>query len=113
MTTVQIDLAKNPDVAALVSGKEPGDKVFACFTIKSQDTQTLTLRIEEFADSPEDLPKAEDYDEEDEDGGDEDASEPKQSPEGKEAEAEPVTGKKAGGYGRELAAKMMSGDSSF
>ena len=106
MTTVQIDLAKNPDVAALVSGKEPGDKVFACFTIKSQDTQTLTLRIE-------DLPKAEDYDEEDEDGGDEDASEPKQSPEGKEAEAEPVTGKKAGGYGRELAAKMMSGDSSF
>ena len=114
MTTVQIDLAKNPDVAALVADKEPGDKVFACFSIKSQDTQTLDLRIEEFADSPDDLDKTEDAEEgETEDNEEDDAKEADKSPEGKEAEAEPYTGAKSGGYGRALAAKMMSGDSSF
>lgn len=119
MSVVQIPKDKNPDVAALLGDKDPGTRVYACFTIKSQDPQTAQLRIEEFADSPEDLSKPDDEYDEDEDAdhekseSDEEEKAEHQSPEGKEADAEPFTGKAKGSMGRELAAKMMSGDSSF
>lgn len=121
MSVVQIPLDRNPDVAALLADKDPGARVYACFTIKSQDPQTAQLRIEEFADSPEDLSKPDDeYDEDEEEDADHEKAESDkeekaehQSPEGKEADAEPFTGKAKGSMGRELAAKMMGGDSSF
>ena len=114
MTTIQVPLDKNPDVAALLSDKSPGDSVYACFSIKSVDTQTATLRIKEMTDDPAELPKSDAYDEEEgetDDGADEEKGEADQSPEGKEAEAKPA--EQPGSMGRKLAAKLMSGDSSF
>lgn len=64
MTTIQVPLDKNPDVAALVADMQPGARVCGCFTIKSKDAQTLELRIEQMADSPSEL-KMEDDEEED------------------------------------------------
>lgn len=115
MTTIQIPLDRNADVAALLADKQPGDKVYACFSLKSMDPQTATLRIEEFADTADELSKPDDAAEEDgetDDSAEEEKAETDQSPEGKEAE--PYTGKKPGSMGREMAAKLMSGgDSSF
>lgn len=111
MTTIQIPLDKNPDVAALIADKQPGDKIYGCFTIKAQDAQTATLRIEEMTDDPAQLPKPDEYDEEAGEGDDsagEEKGEADQSPEGAEAEAKPT--KAPGSMGRELAAKMMGGD---
>lgn len=82
---VTIDLPKNPEVAALVADMEPSKRVFACFTIKDKDDQTLTLRLSEMAASPDELPKADEYaeeDDEEDDGTDEETSE-KEKPEPK------------------------------
>jgi hypothetical protein len=114
MTVIQIPLDKNPDVAALAADKNPGDRIYFCTTIKSNDPQTLAVRIEEATDDPADLPKPDAYDEEDgetDDSAEEEKGEADQSPEGKEAEAKPA--EQPGSMGRKLAAKLMSGDSSF
>lgn len=66
-TVVIIPLDHNKDVAALVADKQPGDKLYACGTIKALDEQTLTLRIEEVTDTKAELPDKEDYDKEDDD----------------------------------------------
>lgn len=109
MTTIQIALDKEPDIAALVADLEPGDCVYGCFTIKDKSEQTLTLRIKEMAESASELSEPDEPDNEDEtDEADEpdEASEPDKSPEGAEAEAKPT--EKPGSLGRKLAAKMMS-----
>jgi hypothetical protein len=46
-TTGTIDLKKNPDLAALVADKEPGDWIELRVSIKAKDDQTLTYRIED------------------------------------------------------------------
>lgn len=113
MTTVQIPLDKEPDVAAVVADMQPGDKVYGCFTIKDNNPQTLTLRISEFSDNPDDLSKPSDANEEDSEGDDEENAEgdPEQSPEGKEAETKSPTA--PGSMGRNLAAKMMNGNHAY
>lgn len=113
MTTLQIPLDKNPDVAALVADMQPGDKIYACLTIQSQDAQTLTARLKEVTDDPDDLPKPAEYSDGEnmDEDGDDDEGAPEKSPEGEEAEPKPA--EKPGSLGRKLAAKMMSGDSSF
>ena len=60
-TVITIPLEKNKDIAALVADKQPGDYLYGCFTIKANDPQTLTVRIEEITDKKDDLP---DHDEE-------------------------------------------------
>ncbi len=89
MSVITIDLLKNPDVAALAADKQPGDKVYGCFTVKSRDDQTLELRIAEMAGSKDELPDASETDDEAEadDNPTEEKAEPDQSPEGAEAEA--------------------------
>lgn len=77
-TVITVPLDKEPDVAALTADMQPGDKVFGCFTIKARDSQTLTLRLQEMADSPDDLPDTTDEDEADDEDGDDTESETKQ-----------------------------------
>lgn len=74
---VPIDLKKNPDVAALVADMEPGDKVYACFTIKSKDDQTLFIRLSEMSDTCGELEKSDDTESEAEDAGE---AEPEEKP---------------------------------
>lgn len=69
-TVITIPLSDNEELAALVADKQPGDKLYACGTIKALDEQTLTLRVEEVTDKKDDLPDADS----DEDDGDEDDS---------------------------------------
>ena len=57
MTTLQIDLIKNPKLAALAKDKEPGTSLYAEMSIKSQDAQTLTVRLEEVTDDLSELGK--------------------------------------------------------
>jgi hypothetical protein len=64
MSILTIPLDKNKDVAELVAEKQPGDRLYACFTIKAKDDQTLTVRLEEVTDKTEDLPTADEYEEE-------------------------------------------------
>lgn len=45
-TTGTIDLTRNPDLAALVADKAPGDWIELRVSIKAKDAQTLTYRIE-------------------------------------------------------------------
>jgi len=75
-----IDLTKNPDVAALVADMQPGQKVYACFTIKDRDDQTLNIRLKEMAATCDELKDSDSEDDEEDDSDD-------QSPEGEEAEA--------------------------
>lgn len=110
MTTITIPLDKNADVAALLADKQPGDKVYGCFSLKDMTDQTATLRIEEMTDDPDELSKPGDSS----DDGDEtdDEGTPEKSPEG--AEAEPKPAAEPGSMGRKLAARMNSaGDSSY
>lgn len=89
MSTISIDLNKNPDVAALLADKEAGAKVYGCFTIKSMDDQTAVLRIAEMTGTKDELPDAsmETEDEESTDDENEDMIEDSgQSPEGAEEE---------------------------
>ena len=65
-TVITIPLSDNEELAALVADKQPGDKLYACGTIKALDAQTLTLRVEEVTDKKDDLPDPE-TDEDDED----------------------------------------------
>jgi hypothetical protein len=46
MTTITIDLTKNPELAALVADKQPGDWIELRASIKAKDDQTLTARLE-------------------------------------------------------------------
>lgn len=64
---ITIPLEKNKELSALVADKQPADRLFGCFTIKSKDDQSLVLRIEEMTDNKEDLPDGKDYDGEDSD----------------------------------------------
>jgi hypothetical protein len=100
---VTIDLSKNPDVAALVSDMEPSKRVFACFTIKDKDEQTLTLRLSEMAATRDELPKDGDY--EDEDGDDEDREDT-----GDDEPEEKVPEKSAG---ERIAEKMSNATSDY
>lgn len=47
MTTVTIPLDKNPELAALVADKQPGDWLTLKASVKAKDDQTLTVRLEE------------------------------------------------------------------
>jgi hypothetical protein len=104
---VTIDLSKNPDVAALVSDMEPSKRVFACFTIKDKDEQTLTLRLSEMAATRDELPKDGDY--EDEDGDDEDDDEDREDT-GDDEPEEKVPEKSAG---ERIAEKMSNATSDY
>ena len=53
---ITIPLEKNDEIAALVADMQPADRIYGCFTIKAKDDQSLVLRIEEMADSKDDLP---------------------------------------------------------
>lgn len=66
-SVVTIPLDKNPEVADLLTDMQPGDRVYACFTIKSKDDQTANLRISEMARTKDELPDASEYDEDAED----------------------------------------------
>ena len=63
-TVITIPLEKNKEIAALVADKQPGDRLYGCFTVKAKDDQSLILRTEEITDNKADLPEKEDYDEE-------------------------------------------------
>lgn len=47
MSKITLDLAKNPDLAALVADKQPGDKVVLYTSIQDNNPQTVTLTLEE------------------------------------------------------------------
>lgn len=47
MTKLTIDLIKNPDLAALVADKQPGDKIKLYTSIQDNNPQTVTLTLEE------------------------------------------------------------------
>lgn len=63
-TTINVDLTKNPELAALVADMEPGDWITLDASIKSADGQTLVARLErcDTCEKPDDA----EYDEEDE-----------------------------------------------
>ena len=105
MTTIQVPLDKNPDVAALVADLEPGDSVCGCFTIKSKDAQTLELRIEEMAKTPDELSKDEETDGEG-DGDETGETAPEKSPEGAENETSDTTAPRV--RGKRMAEMMNS-----
>lgn len=65
-SVVQIPLDKNPEVTDLVADLQPGDKVYACFSIRAKDEQTLSLRIEEMAATRDELPDGSERVEDDE-----------------------------------------------
>jgi hypothetical protein len=67
MQILPIDLKKNADVADLIADMQPGDKVYFCATIKDKDDQTMNARLSHVTRTPEELPKPDEYDEEDED----------------------------------------------
>lgn len=94
MTTVTIPLDKNPDLAALVADKEPGDWVELRASIKAKDDQTLTLRLEECDDC--DKP----------DNGDDEEEEADDTPEEEKAENETPPAEES--MGKRMAAKLQS-----
>lgn len=63
-SVVVIPLDKNPEVSDLALDLQPGQKIYGCFSVKSKDDQTLSLRIEHFARSKDDLPEPDEYDDE-------------------------------------------------
>jgi len=75
MSVLTIPLEKNKEVAEFFAEKQPGDRLYACLTVKAKDDQTLTVRLEEVTDKPEDLPKPDEYDEDGEKVEAEDSSE--------------------------------------
>lgn len=68
-TVLTIPLENNKELAALVADKQPADRLYGCFSIKSKDDQSLVVRVEEITDNKEDLPEKEDYDEEEDEEG--------------------------------------------
>jgi hypothetical protein len=88
MTTVQIPLDKNPDVAALVAEMEPGTPVYGAFTLKSRDEQTLVLRIEDMEASADELPSAEELRGEEDDEEEDETETPEEPATAPEAEPE-------------------------
>ncbi len=68
MQIVPVDLKKNPAVADLLVDMQPGDRVYACFTIKDKDANNANLRIEEIVATPEELPKPDEAYDDEEDG---------------------------------------------
>lgn len=46
MTTLTIDKSKEPDLAALVADKQPGDKITLHTSIKDNNPQTISLTVE-------------------------------------------------------------------
>lgn len=69
MQIVPIDLKKNPAVADLLVDMQPGQRVYACLTIKDKDTDKANLRIEEIVATPGELPGPDDKYEDEEDDG--------------------------------------------
>jgi hypothetical protein len=49
MQVLQIDLAKSPEIADEVADSQPGDEVTLHATIKSLDSQTLTVTVSEIS----------------------------------------------------------------
>lgn len=103
MTTITIDLTKDPEVAALLADKEPGAKVCGCFTVKSRDDQTAVLRIQSMADTCDELKSAMADDEEGEDTADD---------EGDEGEDAPVAAPKKS-MGERMASSMSGSEESM
>lgn len=68
-TVITIPLEKNKEIAALVADKQPAERLYACFTIKAKDDQSLILRVEEMSDKPDDLPKPDEKEEDEVDDG--------------------------------------------
>ena len=99
MQTITIPLDKNPTVADLVADKEPGEKVYGCFSIKAVDLQTLTLTMEEMTDSKDDLDSSESESEDADEVGDEEKPVPTEVPKKKES------------MGAKMAARLMETDS--
>lgn len=71
---VIIPLENNKEISALVADMQPGDKLYACGSIKALDAQTLTLRIEEVTNKRDDLPKPGENDEDKEDDAEEESN---------------------------------------
>lgn len=67
MQILPIDLKKNADVADLIADMQPGDHIYFCATIKDKDDQTLNARLKMVTRTPDELPKPDEYDEDDED----------------------------------------------
>lgn len=101
MPLITVDLTKSPEIAELVSDMSPGAKVYGCFTVKSRDDQTLTLRIAEMTDKKADLPEPDAYSDDDEDG--DEAKE-----EGIDTNSEETTEKAAKKPGASLAKKLTA-----
>lgn len=102
MQVVAIDLTKDPEIAALLADKEPGAKVYACFTVKSRDEQTAHLRLAEITDDVSELSKPGEGDDSEETDGAE--------PDDGEGDATPEPAAAASSAGQRMAA-MMSGGS--
>jgi hypothetical protein len=68
MQILPIDLTKNREVADLLVDMQPGQRVYACLTIKDKDEKNANLRIEEIVATPEDLPKPDEKYEDEDDG---------------------------------------------
>lgn len=102
MSLINVDLVKEPEVAAMLADAQPGDCIYGCFRLKTKDDQTATLRIDGMAKSKDELPE---HDDEDDDANPNDV-EDDTKPEG----GEEMGGKKAGSMGQRIAAKVASGD---
>jgi hypothetical protein len=68
MQIVPVDLTKNPRVADLLVDMQPGQRVYACLTIKDKDEKNANLRIEEIVATPEELPQPDEAYPDEEDG---------------------------------------------
>lgn len=84
METVIIDLKKNPDVAEVIRGMQPGDALDLHTSIKALDDQTLTCTVRE---ASEGKPFEEEDDDEKPEEGDE--PQPGESQDGSQAGAGP------------------------
>lgn len=68
MQIIPLDLKKNPEVADLLVDMQPGERVYACLTIKDKDSDKANLRIEEIVATPSELPGPDEAYEDEEDG---------------------------------------------
>lgn len=81
-----LDLAKNKELADLISDMEPGDSIYAELSIVAKDDQTLTAEVEAVGESTKALDnKANDEKDEPTDSKADDGDEPAQSNEGDNA----------------------------
>jgi hypothetical protein len=86
METIIIDLKKNPDVAEVIRGMQPGDALDLHTSIKGMDDQTLTVTVRE---ASEGKPFEEEDDEDPAKGDGNDETPPGESMDGSQAGAGP------------------------